>query len=168
MESVETIRPWRTATLVASAIATVELLVIVGAGVWFIAKPLARDARDGAVMAAVARPPAAKPALPPAPAAPGAPKRERSETSVLVLNGNGRAGAAAEEAERVGDLGYVVGGVGNAPRTDYMRTTVMYRRGYSAEAARLARDLRVRIVGPLDGLRPADLLGAQLVVVVGS
>jgi hypothetical protein len=44
----------------------------------------------------------------------------------------------------------------------------MYRAGYRAEGARLARDLRVSIVGPLDGLRPADLLGAQLVVVVGS
>jgi hypothetical protein len=36
------------------------------------------------------------------------------------------------------------------------------------EAERLARDLRVRLVAPLDGLRRRDLHGAHLVLVLGS
>jgi hypothetical protein len=90
----------------------------------------------------------------------------RSDTSVLVLNGNGVSGAAHDAASRVQARGYSVGGVGNAKRTDYMRSVVMYRPGYRGEALRLARDLRIKIVGPLDGLRVRDLMGAQLAVVV--
>ena len=44
----------------------------------------------------------------------------------------------------------------------------MYRKGYAPEAQRLAKDLRLRIVGPLDGLRPAELMGAHVAVVVGG
>jgi hypothetical protein len=44
----------------------------------------------------------------------------------------------------------------------------MYRPGYAAEAARLAHDLHVRIVSPLDGMRPAQLMGAHLVLILGS
>jgi hypothetical protein len=44
----------------------------------------------------------------------------------------------------------------------------MYRKGYAPEAQRLARDLKLKIVAPLDGLRPAELLGAHVAVVVGE
>jgi hypothetical protein len=44
----------------------------------------------------------------------------------------------------------------------------MYRIGRRPEALRLARDLRIGLVSPLDGLRPRDLLGAQVAVVVGG
>ena len=44
----------------------------------------------------------------------------------------------------------------------------MYRAGRRPEAVRLARDLGIRMVSPLDGVRPRDLLGAQLAVVVGG
>ena len=47
-----------------------------------------------------------------------------------------------------------------------MRSVVMYRPGYRGEALRLARDLRIKIVGPLDGLRIGDLMGAHVAVVV--
>jgi hypothetical protein len=50
----------------------------------------------------------------------------------------------------------------------YGRSVVMYRVGRRREALRLARDLRIRLVSPLDGLRPRDLLGGQLAVVVGG
>ena len=56
-------------------------------------------------------------------------------------------------------VGYRIGSVGNAPRRDYTRTIVMYRRGYRGEAARLAADLKIKIVGPLDGDAASDLLG---------
>jgi hypothetical protein len=44
----------------------------------------------------------------------------------------------------------------------------MYRGGRREQALRLARDLRIRLVSPLDGLRPGDLLNGQLAVVVGG
>lgn len=157
------VRPWRTATLVAGAVAALELAVLVAIGVTALARPVSEQVRRAAEAKVFA------PAVQKAPSpAPRAPKLARAETSVLVLNGNGRAGAAAAEAETVKRLGYLVGGVGNAPRLDYVRSVVMYRPGYRPEAERLARDLRVTIVGPLDGLRASDLMGAHVAVVVGS
>jgi hypothetical protein len=44
----------------------------------------------------------------------------------------------------------------------------MYRRGFEGEGVRLARDLGVKIVAPLDGLRVRDLRGAHAVFVVGA
>ena len=87
---------------------------------------------------------------------------------MLVLNGNGRTGAAAAEADRARAHGYKIGGIGDAKRTDYSRSIVMYRSGFRPEAARLARDLDIGVVGPLDGMKPRDLLGAHLAVVVGA
>jgi hypothetical protein len=98
----------------------------------------------------------------------GAPTLTRAQTSVLVLNGNGRPGAAADAADRVRSIGYTIGSVGNADRTDHTRSLVMYRAGHEAEAKRLARDLKVKVVGPLDGMRPAELLGAHVALVVGG
>jgi hypothetical protein len=156
--------PWRTATLVASAVAALELLVLIVLGVALLAKPVSnhvREAAEAQVFAPVKpKPKAATPV--------GKPTLTRAETSVIVLNGNGRAGAAAASADAVRRFGYTIGTVGNAPRTDFTRTLVMFRKGYRAEAARLAADLDVKIVGPLDGLKPADLLGAHVALVVGS
>ena len=59
-------------------------------------------------------------------------------------------------------------GRGNAKRTDYANTVVMFRRGYEPEARRLARDVHVKIVGPLDGLKPSALHGAQLAILLGA
>ena len=44
----------------------------------------------------------------------------------------------------------------------------MHRRGFEARGTRLARDLGIAIVGPLDGMRPAQLHGAHVVAVVGA
>ena len=161
------VRPWRTATIVASAVAALELVALVAAGLVLVAKPLSHHVRAAAFARAVApvkhharAGPRALPA--------GVPQLARNETSVLVLNGNGRSGAAGATAARIRRLGYIVGGVGNAPHTDYTRSLVMYRAGYRAEAFRLARDLRITIVGPLDGLKPAQLLGAHLALVIGA
>ena len=59
----------------------------------------------------------------------------------------------------------MVASVGNATGRS-PQTVVMYRPGFAAEGARLAHDLRVRVVSPLDGMRPAQLLGAHLVLIV--
>ena len=87
---------------------------------------------------------------------------------VVVLNGNGRQGAAAVTASRVHGKGYRIGLVGNAPSHDYASSLVMYRRGFEGEARRLARDLGVKVVGPLDGMRPAQLDGAHAVLILGG
>jgi hypothetical protein len=44
----------------------------------------------------------------------------------------------------------------------------MYRGKFRPEALRLARDVHARLVTPLDGLRPSQLMGAQLVLVLGG
>lgn len=162
------VRPWRTATLVASAVAAVELVILMVVGVTLLAKPVADEVRQAAE-ARVFAPLEPVPAQPrPEPAKVGAPKLTRAETSVLVLNGGGRTGAAATQAASLEARGYTIGAVGNAPRSDYTRSLVMYRRGFAAEGARLAKDARVKIVGPLDGLRARDLEGAHVVLVIGD
>ena len=44
----------------------------------------------------------------------------------------------------------------------------MYRSAYRGDAIRLAHVLGVKVVGPLDGLKPAALHGAQLVILLGA
>jgi hypothetical protein len=155
------IRPWRRATIAVSAVAAVELIALAGLGVALLGNPLARHLRESAAAAAAPRkrselPPLAQKAT-----------LERKETSVMVLNANGQAGAAAAAAERVKARGYLIGSVGNAAASS-PRTVVMYRPGYAAEGRRLARDLRVRVARPLDGMRPSQLLGAHLVLILGT
>jgi LytR cell envelope-related transcriptional attenuator len=156
--------PWRTATLVASAVAAAELVILVVIGLALLAEPVSnhvRQAAEAKVYAPVKpKPRAAVPV--------GKPKLSRAQTSVIVLNGSGRSGAAAETAARVRGIGYTIGTVGNAPRSDFARTIVMFRPGYRPEAVRLAADLKVKIVGPLDGLRGSDLLGAHVALILGS
>ena len=163
-------RPWRKATVVVSAIAAVELVLLVAAGIALLGRDLAHHARTAeaapaAAPAAARSMPAKAPLARPAPI--GKPKLARGEISVLVLNGNGHAGAAGMEANVVRARGYRLGPVGNASSTDYTRSVVMYRPGFRAEAARLAHDIGITIFAPLDGLTPAALGGAQLAVVVG-
>jgi hypothetical protein len=86
----------------------------------------------------------------------------------MVLNGNGISGAAHEAATRVEQRGYSIGQVGNASSSDFTRTVVMYRPGYRGEGMRLGRDLRVKIVGPLDGMTTRELMGAHVALVVGA
>jgi LytR cell envelope-related transcriptional attenuator len=153
------VRPWRRATIAVSAIAALELCALAGIGIALLGNPLTSHLRETAAAATPRR----RAALP-APAKKA--ELDRSETSVMVLNGNGRAGAAHTAADRVSAHGYLLGNVGNAPHT-LAHTVVMYRAGYAAEGARLARDLHVRVVRPLDGMRPAQLLGAHLVLIIG-
>ncbi|HZC28381.1 MAG TPA: LytR C-terminal domain-containing protein, partial [Gaiellaceae bacterium] len=145
-----------------SVVAAIEFVGLAAFGVALVGNPLSNHLEGRA--AAAAAPPARTSS--PRPRASDA-KLPRGETSVIVLNGGGRAGAAAAEAQLVRRRGYVVSSVGNATRTDYTNTLVMYRPGLGAEGARLARDLHIRSVAPLDGMRVSQLAGAHLVVVLG-
>jgi hypothetical protein len=161
------VRLWRTAAYIAVAIAAFELLLllVIGGG------KLAGWASDRVQLAARERvlapqqhaqrkPTVARRA--PAPAA----KRPRTKTVVLVLNGNGRTGAAAAAASRVHARGYKIGAVTNAPRR-VPRSIVMYRPGFAGEGRRLGRDLGVRLVTPLDGMRANELGRAHVVFILG-
>jgi hypothetical protein len=44
----------------------------------------------------------------------------------------------------------------------------MFRPGFEGEARRLGKDIGIRRVTPLDGLRPRELQGAHLAFVVGG
>lgn len=168
------VRPWRMATIVASAIAAVELIVLLAIGAVFLGPPLLDWARSQEVSAAPTAtkakakeaPANAKPAR--EPQATQQPLLPRRQTSVLVLNGNGVSGAAAAEAEVVRAKRYVIAAVGNAPRSDYRRTIIMYRPGRRGEAVRLSHDLGLGTVTPLDGLRRSRLMGAHVAVVIGA
>lgn len=161
------VRPWRTATVVAAAIASLELVLLVLAGIALLARPLSHHVRAAAVRHTNARKHALSPPAKPRVEPPRAPRLTRPRTSILVLNGNGRTGAAGSEAARLRRLSYRVARVGDASRMDYPTSVVMYRPGYRPEGLRLARDLGIRVVGPLDGLRVRALKGARLALIIG-
>ena len=161
------VRPWRTAAYIAVAIAAVELLLLLLIGGGKLAgwathrmqlaaqEQLAAPIHKTRSLAATRKPA-------PAPAA----KRPRSKTVVLVLNGNGRTGAAASAAARVHARGYKVGDVTNAPEL-VPRSIVMYKPGFAGEGRRLGKDLGVKLVTPLDGMRAKDLGRAHAVFILG-
>jgi hypothetical protein len=163
------VRPWRTATLVVAAVAAVELVLLVMIGGALLAKPHApahkrSTASKPAATKTAAKSTAARTAKPKVVAA----ELPRRKVKVVVLNGNGRQGAAATAASRVSGKGYRIALVANAPTHDYVTSLVMYRRGFEGEAQRLARDLGVKVVSPLDGVRPGQLHGAQAVLILGG
>jgi LytR cell envelope-related transcriptional attenuator len=160
----DAVRPWRTATLIAVAVAAAELILLVIVGGTLFARHATASTTPRTVDHALRLAPSRHQATAhPLPAA----KLSRRQVNVLVLNGNGRPGAASSAATRVKHHGYRVAAVGNSQRMDYTRSIVMYRPGFEAEGRRLGRDLDVAIVGPLDGLRPAQLHGAKAVFIVG-
>jgi hypothetical protein len=172
---IELVRPWRTATLVASGVAAVELIALVILGVVLLGRSLAPHVHAAAAQAARAPKHAAAPAKhkakpQPTRSAHTARILPRSKTGVIVLNGNGINGAAASAAAIVRARGYLVAGTKNAPRTGYPTWRLMTAPGYAAEAIRFARDIdlpRTR-VGPLDGMTPRQLHGAKLVLILGA
>jgi hypothetical protein len=151
---------WRTVALVAAGVAGLELVGLVLAG-------SALLARSSAHAAAI---PAKRPhrAASKRHRTTAAPLLARARTAVLILNGGGRAGAAAAEAQLARAHGYPISRVGNAPTRGYGRSVVMYRARFRREGLRLARDLRIGLVGPLDGVRPRLLGRARVVVILGN
>jgi LytR cell envelope-related transcriptional attenuator len=170
-QTVET--PWRRAAIVAAGVAAIELFILVVVAVVFGAKLMTDHAEKavGAPRATKSSAPAARTGTASeanttnfAPAEP----LPRRRTSVIVLNGNGLPGAAAVTADRLRRFRYLIAGTGNARRSNFQHSVVMYRPGRRSEAVRLAHDLHVRRVAPLDGLTRKDLRGAHLAVIIGG
>jgi hypothetical protein len=166
------VRPWRRATIVTGAVAAIELVLLLGGATMLLAKPVAHKIQQEAVAVATPsvaapEPKALKQAIRRMKAPPGK-ARPRSHVRIMVFNGNGRSGAAGTEASRLTGLGYKIAGTTNAHRQDYASSVVMYRPGFRAEGLRLAKDLGVKVVGPLDGIAVSALDGGQVAVVVGA
>ncbi len=167
-------RPWRTATMVATAVAVLELVLLIVFGIGLLGRSIAPHVRAAAkreaLTPAAARSPAATASAGKQAAHPAKVTRilPRGRTRIVVLNGNGLSGAAAEASALAKARGYAIETVGNAPRTGYARTMVMYRPGRHREAVRFAHDLGIAVVTPLDGMKPAQLHGAQLVEILGA
>jgi hypothetical protein len=160
------IRPWRNALFIAATVAIVELVLLVGIGGRALLVSVAdRVERDAAKRVQETKAPAIRVTrqIASVPA-----KLPRTKTRVLVLNGNGRQGAASSAAGRVELRGYRIRGVANAPRSDYARSIVMYRPGFAGEGRRFGQDLHVSTVSPLDGMRIRELHGAHIVFILGA
>jgi len=171
---VELIRPWRTATMVATAVAGLELVLLIVLGLVVLGRSVAPHVHAAAARAAVApkhhAPPKPAKAAPRRPAPAARRLLPRSKTSILILNGNGIDGAAAQAAAIVRSRGYAVTDTRNAPRTGYPTWRLMAAPGYTGEARRFARDMDLvqSRVGPLDGMLPRQLHGAKLVLILGA
>ena len=168
------VRPWRRATIVTGTIAVLELVLLVGAAALLFAKPLAHEIRKEAVAAATTPPAAvARPSKELTRAlhrmsAPAGRARPRSHVRIMVFNGNGQNGAAGSAASKLRALGYRIAGTANAHHQNYATTVVMYVPGFRAEGLRLAKDIGVKVVGPLDGIKTSAIDGGELVVIVGA
>ena len=149
-------QPRWTATLVACGVAALGLVVLLVVVVGMISRPSTADAkRAPAKHRAPGRPEPKRPTL------------TRAQTSVLVLNANGINGAAATEASRARARGYKISATRDTALTQG-KSVVLYRPGHRPEAKRLALDEGIPLVGPLDGITPRQLHGAQVVIVLGT
>jgi hypothetical protein len=171
----EPLQPWRTAAMIATGVAAVELFILLLIGFLVGAKAFS-DKTETATIAAIKRevPQAAQTQASDQKTAETAKKREepkvlpRGRTSVVVLNGNGIPGAAAVNGDKAHSLHYIVTATGNAPSTGFARSIVMFRPGFKPAAQRLAKDMGVKAVSPLDGITKGDLQGAQLALIIGG
>ena len=156
--------------------ATVELVILLIVGIWLFGKFFSDEVTKATDPTTIARTAVERKLEAEGLARPGAGETDsdvkqvlpRTETSVLVLNGNGVSGAASKTARKVLRKDYLVVGTENASRDDYPRSLVMFRPGYEAEARRLARYLSIRRVVPLDGMRPRELRGAHVALIIGD
>jgi hypothetical protein len=167
--------PWRSAAFIAATVATVELVILLIVGIWLFGKFFSDEVTKATDPTTVARAAVERQleaqGVQPEPATETSDAKQllpREEISVLVLNGNGIGGAADKAARKVRKKDYLLAGTGNAASTDYPRSIVMYRPGYEAEAERLAKDLHVRRVVPLDGMRKSELQGAHVALIIGD
>ena len=156
-------RNWRKLTIILAAVAAVEAIVVLVLAIILIAPWISHHLKSSAERDAALTEGATGPHTPA-----GRAKLSPAETPVMVLNGNGRSGAAAAGATSVRRLGYKIALVGDAQRMDYPVSLVMYRPGLRPEALKFAKKMHVRNVGPLDGVRRSKLGRAKLVYIVGT
>jgi hypothetical protein len=158
--------PWRAAAVLAAGVALVELVALIAIGLVHLAPRSTAEPSRASTAAHVAR--RVRVHAVHMVKAPSLPLRPRAHVRVLVLNGNGVSGAASAEASRLEARGYRIGGATNAERHDYSRSMVMFVPGWAKEARRLAHDVGVRMIAPVDGLHPSQLRGSGVVLLLGK
>ena len=154
------VRPWRRATVVASAVAAVELVLLLGLGAMLVAKPLSHAIEHQAV--ASASRPAATVSAPPKKVQAGDPPHARARRQGAAAQPRADHGPERQrpgrrrrdQAGRLQHLGYKIAGTANARRQDYASSVVMYVAGFRAEGLRLGKDLGVKVVAPARRGRP--------------
>ena len=96
-----------------------------------------------------------------------------TQTPLVIWNGVGADGTAAEAARQLMLKKYPIVSVGDAPDHSYMRTYVMYK-GNDPAGKSAANDLIKRmhldnaVAQPMDGVRKDQLDGARLLMIVAD
>lgn len=84
--------------------------------------------------------------------------------TLVVQNGSGTTGVAAQAAEDLEDLGFLVAGTGDADSFDYGRSLIRYTEGHQAEADFLAQ----QVIGGADTEQVESIFGADVALVLGQ
>jgi LytR cell envelope-related transcriptional attenuator len=92
---------------------------------------------------------------------------EPGEVTVAVLNGTSVPGLGAKVGDDLEANGFDLGAVTNSPR-QFDQTVVMFEPGQERAAQRVARDLGVRAVQPIDPPTRRLAEGAEVVVIAGE
>jgi hypothetical protein len=90
-----------------------------------------------------------------------------AEIEVSVLNGTSVPGLAATFGDKVEAKGFSLGAVTNSS-SSFAESVVMFRSGSKPEAQRVAKQLNIRKLQPMNGEIEAVAAGADVAVVVGE
>ncbi len=93
-----------------------------------------------------------------------------SQVTVAVLNGTSTPGLAATIGSSLKAVGFKVGNVTNASESSVVTTRVLYKKGNSAEAKAVAKQLKVpsRRIAKIDRANASLSGGANVAVIVGT
>jgi hypothetical protein len=91
-----------------------------------------------------------------------------ADTNVAVLNGTTFNGLAGKLQDRVAQQGFQRGKIATNPDQSVTASTVYYASGFRSQALRIARQLNVRRVKPLDAATKAAAPQADIVVLAGA
>jgi hypothetical protein len=168
---IDGIRTWRRATLLAGSVAAVEFVLVVVLAAIVVTHAFPGSGAPHPTLATRATIARVRPVSAPAVKAASVPATRLippDRVRIVVLNGNGLSGAAATAATGLRRRGYRIAGVANAAHQNYPTSLILYRPGYRPEGMRLARELGIHVVGPLDGMSLSALRGGELAVILGA
>ncbi|HEU5064218.1 MAG TPA: LytR C-terminal domain-containing protein [Solirubrobacterales bacterium] len=94
-------------------------------------------------------------------------KMKPGEIEVSVLNGTSVAGLAATYGDKVEGKGFSLGAVTNSS-SSFAESVVMFRTGRKPEARRVAKQLSIQKLQPMNGEIEAVAAGADVAVIVGE
>lgn len=90
-----------------------------------------------------------------------------SEIEVTVLNGTAVPGLASTFGDKIEGKGFTLGAVTNS-ESSFADSVVMFKRGHKAEAKRVAAQLQIAKLRPMNGEVASVAAGADVAVIVGE